>query len=389
MAGFVLVEWQGRQVHAACPDPISRSRLALSEATVRRTERAAAAVQRAGDLAAQGGLEAAARLLLRAEGLASSAIEGIRAPAVDVALAEAGHAGRPGPAGQPGRGPGPGADIVAAWVADNLAVVTDALADPGPLDQARLLAWHRRLMASSPAIAPRHVGAYRDVLGWVGGPNPLVAAHVGVPPERIRPLMTDLFAFIAREDIDPVTQAAVAHGQFETIHPFADGNGRLGRVIIGLILSRRLSVAVPPPVSLRFARDVGGYQSGLTLFRQGLAERWVSWFATHVEAAADESREILDMVADLQQAWRDATRDLRTGSAARRLLGLLPEHPVQSARGVADLLEVSEQAGRIALLRLAERGVLAETGEAGSGIGRPRRWWVAGSLLALLEPPPR
>jgi hypothetical protein len=91
--------------------------------------------------------------------------------------------------------------------------------------------------------------------------------------------MDDLSTFIARDDRDGVTQAALAHAQFETIHPFADGNGRLGRVLIGRILSHRSGVAVPPPVSLIFARDVGGYGDGLTLFRQGLLDHWVQWFA--------------------------------------------------------------------------------------------------------------
>lgn len=111
------------------------------------------------------------------------------------------------------------------------------------------------------------------MLGWVGGSTPLVAAHVAAVPEQIPELMDDLFAFVARDDIDPVSQAGIAHAQFETIHPFADGNGRLGRVLIGRILSQRLAVPVPPPISLSFAHDIGGYLSGLTLYRQGFLDR--------------------------------------------------------------------------------------------------------------------
>jgi Fic family protein len=368
----VTVDWHGRKVEAARPDRIAVLEPELSERSVRRTEQAAAAVQRAGDRSA-GVFEGAARLLLRAEGLASSAIEGLRAPAGRVAVAQA-------------TDPDDDMEVdrTAAWVADNLAVVSDALVAPGPLDQTRLFAWHERLMANSPTIADRHVGAYRDVLGWVGGANPLVATHVAVPPEHIEALMDDLFAFVGREDLDAVTQAAIAHAQFETIHPFADGNGRLGRVLIGRILSHRLAVAVPPPVSLAFARDVGGYGSGLTLYRQGLLDHWVGWFADCVEAAAETSTNLLTMVADLQAEWRLATIDLRADSAARRLVEVLPAHPVVNAHIVSGLLGVSEQAGRTGLEDLAGRGILVELPDVPSGRGRPRRWWEAQSLLALL-----
>jgi Fic family protein len=372
MERSVSVDWHGRSVQAARPDKIADLDPRLSERTVRRTEQAVAAVQRAGDRSA-GVFEGVARLLLRAEGLASSAIEGIRAPAGRVAVAQATY-------------PDDDVDVdrTAAWVADNLAVVIEALATPGPLDRDRLFAWHERLMANSPTIADRHIGAYRDVLGWVGGANPLVATHVAVPPEHISALMDDLFAFVAREDLDAVTQAGIAHAQFETIHPFADGNGRLGRVLIGRILSHRLGVAVPPPVSLILARDVGGYGAGLTLYRQGQVELWVDWFADCVAAAAGASTTILNIVAELQIQWRDATIDLRSDSAARRLVEVLPAHPVVSARSVSDLLGVSEQAGRAALDSLALRGVLVELRDVPFRRGRPRRWWEARGLLKLL-----
>ena len=373
MGRSVPVTWEGRTVDAADPDPIAEWDPPLSASTVRRTEQAAAAVQRAGDLAT-GPLEVATRLLLRAEGLASSAIEGVRATAADVALAVAAeHAGTV-----------PVAAGTAAWVADNLAVVSDALVDRRPLRPRILLAWHVRLMRHSPALEERHLGAWRDRLGWVGGPNPRLAAHVAVPHERIPALIDDLIAFVGRTDVDPVTQAAVAHAQFETIHPFADGNGRIGRVLIGRILAHRLDVAVPPPVSLELAGDVGGYQGGLTLFRQGHHEQWVAWFAGAVEVAAHRSRDVLAAVATVQQAWREATADLRRDSTARRLVEILPAHPALSAATVSDVVGVTPQAALGALTALTDRGVLIEVHAPPSARGRPRRWFVAAQLLDLL-----
>lgn len=374
--GTVTVTWEGMPVEAANPDRIAAWDPELPARTVRGTERAAAAVQRAGAQAA-GPLEVAARLLLRAEGVASSAIEGLRADAAEVALAEA-------EAGIDSSVDATDDQRIAAWVADNLAVVRDALDDPRPLNAALLFEWHRRLMRSSAILDARHIGAYRDTLGWVGGVSPRLAAHVGAPPERIPELMDDLFAFVARTDVDPIAQAAVAHAQFETVHPFADGNGRLGRVLVGRTLARRLDVGVPPPVSLEMARDVGGYLSGLTLFRQGDADAWVRWFADAVSAAADRSSEVLAGVAGLQASWRTAVADLRIDSAARRLCELLPAHPVISSAIVAHLLGVSEEAGRVALGELARRAVLQALPTRPTRAGRPRHWYVAQQLFDLL-----
>jgi Fic family protein len=366
----VEARWRGRRIEAASPEPIAGRTFDLSAPAVRRTEQAAAAARRAGDRAS-GAAEVAGRLLLRTEGLASSAIEGLRASAADVALAEAaGSDTRPGD--------------VAAWVADNLAVVTGALAERDPVTTGRIRAWHARLMRHATHIDAEHVGVWRDRIGWVGGPNPMLAAHVGALPDAIDPLMEDLVRFCVRDDLDAVTQAAVAHAQFETIHPFADGNGRIGRILVGVVLGRRLGVAYPPPVSLELARDVGGYQAGLTLYRQERTDAWVSWFADAVARAAERTLTVFDAVAALEDHWARVTAGLRADSTARRLLPLLPAHPVLSAADVSTLLEVSGPAARGALRALAEAGVLTEVAREPAGTGRPRRWWVANDLLALI-----
>jgi Fic family protein len=365
------VEWNGVPVDAAAPAPLVAWEPDLSSQTVRRTERAAAAVQRFGDRSLAGA-EVAARLLLRAEGLASSEIEGLRAPAVEVALAEAASAGRDGD------------DRVAAWVADNLAAIGDALATPAPLTAEVILGWHERLMRHATTVDPRHVGAWRDTLGWIGGPNPRMAVHVASPAEDIPPLMGDLLKFIARSDVDPITSAAIAHAQFETIHPFADGNGRLGRVLVGWMLRQRLSVAHPPPISLQMARDVGGYQAGLTLYRHDQIEPWVAWFADVVVAASETSSEVLGQVALVQAEWRAAVNDLRVDAAGRRLCEQLPAHPVVSALSVAESLGVSRQAAATAIVALERRGILVPLGRPAPGRNARERWWAAKQMLDLL-----
>lgn len=358
-------------MQAAWPEPIARAEPELTAQLARETERAAAAVERFGDHAT-GAAEVAARLLLRSEGLASSAIEGLRAPVAEVALAEA-----VGDRAEPGG--------VALWVADNLAVITEALATPAPLAVEQILGWHRRLMRHDSALAAHHVGAWRDRVGWIGGSNPRMAVHVGAAAEDIPGLMDDLLDFIARDDLDSITAAAIAHAQFETIHPFADGNGRIGRALVGWMLHDRLGVRYPPPVSLEMARDVGGYQAGLTLFRQDEADHWISWFAHAVETAATSSAQVLVQVADLQAEWRRALADLRVDAAARRLCEELPSHPVVSALTAARILGVSRQAAANAIAVLQRRGVLDPLGSPAPGRNPREHWWAATRLLTLLR----
>src|SRR5699024_9824355 len=146
-----------------------------------------------------------ARLLLRAEGLASSFIEGDTAPVLDVVLAEAGQ-------------PGPSA---AAWVAANLAAVTQTNdeARAAPLTVGGVWRGPRTLMTGS-ATPARHVGTVRAEQGWIGGTSQLDAHLVTPAPDAVPALLDDLVAYANRDDVDPVTQAAVAHAQFEVIHPF-------------------------------------------------------------------------------------------------------------------------------------------------------------------------
>ena len=368
MAGStVTVEWNAKLVHAFVPDTLAGFTPELSEGTVRRTERAAAAVRRVGDFAS-GGLEVAARLLLRSEGVASSHIEGINARPDEVAVAAVDDS----------------IGGSAAWVADNLAVIDDALGERGPLTAESLWQWHQRLMRHSD-LAAADIGRWRDRQGWIGGSTPLSAAYVAPPAGEVTRLMDDLIAFINVESLDPVTHAGIVHAQFETIHPFADGNGRIGRLLIARLLRDRLDVIVPPPVSVQFARDVGGYLSGLVLFRQGQVNAWAGWFADAVEHASERTVIVLSDVEELLARWANQAEGLRSDAAARRLILHLAQHPVVNAGVVAELLAVSEQTGRVAVAELATLGVLSEFAWPGKRRpGRPRQWWVAADLLALL-----
>lgn len=367
--GTITIDWNAHPVEAADPDPITTRTPELSEATARRTEQAVSAVERIGAAVPSGPFVLAAQLLQRAEGVTSSEVEALSAPGAAIAFAQATSVD-------------PGGD--AGWIADNLTVVAAAITDTRSIDDSVLFDWHRSSMRHG-RIDPDHVGVWRDRLGWIGGHSPRVAVHGAVPADRIADHMDDLYRFLARTDLDPITLAAVAHAQFETIHPFVDGTGRIGRVLFSNQLLRRCDASVPPPVSLQIRRDVAGYQSGLTLFRAGQVDAWVRWFADAVIAAVGLAQIVLDDADAVLASWRASVADLRVDAAARRVVDELPAHPVVSADLVAGLTGVSPQSARIALGQLVERGVPTEVDLTEPVRGRPRRWFAATRLLDLLS----
>jgi Fic family protein len=273
-------------------------------------------------------------------------------------------------------------------VADNLAVVDDALRAArtrAPLRLDDLHRWHRRLMRHADADVATHlIGALRDQQSWIGGRGPQDAAYVPPPPEAVPPLVDDLIGFVNDRDTDPVTQAAVAHAQFETIHPYGDGNGRIGRLLVLWVLARRVGVAVPPPTSVLVARDPGGYLAGLYWFRTGETARWVEWFAHVVVSAADASLVWAAEVDEVLVAWNGRLAGMRADATARRILDILPTHPVLSVDTTAGALTVSSSTAHAALTDLEDRKILTRHQVPSTGPGRPRLWWFAPELADLV-----
>jgi Fic family protein len=372
----VPIVWRGRRARAFVPARLADRDLTLDLQSVAGAARAQAAVEHGAETMPED-FAALARLLLRAEGVASSFIEGVTAPVVEIVLAEADE----------GREPS-----AASWVAANLAAVTEAIEDAhaGPLTIESLCRWHRTLMTGSPTPA-QHVGVLRTDQGWIGGTSPLDAHLVTPPPERVPALVDDLVAYVNRDDLDPVSQAAIAHAQFEIIHPFADGNGRVGRVLVAWVLVRRLSLVTPPPVSARIAADVGGYSSGLVLSRTGDHNAWVRWFANAVSGAGRAQQELVASVERLQREWRERlaaprheARRLRSNAAAWQAVDLLPRHLVLTGPIVAGELAIPLKSANAALRDLVDAGVLVEHGTARpTGRGRPSRLYTSAELLGL------
>jgi Fic family protein len=371
----VEVIWNGRRIRAFVPTLLADRELTLDAPTAVRSAAAATEVAHAAE-ALDADYEPLARLLLRSEGVASSYIEGVTASVVDVVLAEE-HVG----------GIGTGA---AAWVACNLAAVSQAVASAeggAPLGVDTLCEWHRTLMTGSPT-PERYVGMIRNEQGWIGGTSPIDAHLVTPPPNALSVLLDDLMVYVNRVDVDPVAQAAISHAQLEIIHPFGDGNGRVGRVLVAWVLTRRLALLVPPPVSVAIAADVAGYSSGLVLFRLGDHRRWITWFADAVTSGGRAQRALISNVELIKQQWRDrlaaGDRRPRSDAAVFAALDLLPRHLVLTSQILADELEISRKASLATLHRLVQVGILTEQGTVSRQTsGQPALLFVSRDLLGL------
>lgn len=313
--------------------------------------------------------EALARQLLRAESVASSRIEGLVLSHRRLAKAEFSDEGR---------------DITAQGVLANIKALEQAVDMATTVDEltrAHIIEVHRTLLEGT--RDERLGGVVRESQNWIGGDatSPRNADFIPPPPELVLDLLDDLCVFLNREDVPAVIQAAIAHVQFETIHPFHDGNGRVGRAIILSVLRRRgLAPKYVPPVSLALASEADRYVAGLSSFRYAESEDWYRVFIDAVYNAATGAREFAQRVADLQQQWIEAAGTPRIGSGARRLIELLPSQPIVNVKVASELLGGSEEQARLAVNRLEQADVLRKT-----TIGKRNRAWESVRLFDLLD----
>jgi Fic family protein len=365
---------------AYLPDPLVGRRFMLSGDVAADVADAEAAITRLNaEATALVDTEALARMLLRAESVASSRIEGLEIGARRLLRAEAVRSIRDS-----------SSDLSATEVLGNIDAMLYGVEQIGRGDEITLdllLDIHRRLLAGT-RLEP-HAGSFRQVQSWIGGSdyNPCAAAYVPPPHELVADLMDDLCSFCNTEELPAVAQAAIAHAQFETVHPFVDGNGRTGRAIIQLVLRRRgLAPRVLPPVSLVLATLARDYINGLTEFRHlgspDSAEAtlgvnaWVASFAgacirSVIDATTFESR-----AAGLQARWRERLGSVRADSATDLLLRRLPGAPVITAESAATLLGRTYKPANAAIQRLVNAGILSQI-----TIGRRNRAYEAPEII--------
>ena len=365
----------GRKARAAVtfrafmPDLIADLKPVVDFAIAASIDTAEAAIAALNDDDRVRGLEAVGPLLLRSEAIASSRIEGFDLSQRNLARALV----------DPGSARGT-ARVVAANVramerSIALGDATDALTTTD------ILEIHRTLMEHEPArLRP---GAFRREQNWIGGrlQNPSDARFVPPPEDQVQPLMADLLAFIARDDLPAVAQAAIAHAQFETIHPFLDGNGRVGRCLIHIVLRRRgVARTFVPPISVVLAARPNQYITGLTTYREGGVASWCASFAGACERAASVSTDLAGQVAALVETWRERAGRPRRDSAAARIIPLLPAHPIASAATIKVAIGTRHQRALEGLKVLAERGVIRQISP-----GDYDRQFAADELFDLIE----
>lgn len=378
-SGLSRRELRGCEYEAYVPDPLIGSDLTFTGEALAEVSDAERAVARLNhEATALIDSEAVARLLLRAEAVASSRIEGLRVGGRRLFKAqfaiETGHEA---------------GDVTAVEILNNIEAMRWAIAtlDAGEaIEVSHLLEVHRRLLAGT--ALEHHGGQLRTVQNWIGGNayNPCAAAFVPPPPELVPELLDDLCAFCNEDLLPPVIQAAIAHAQFETIHPFVDGNGRTGRALIHVILRRRgLASSVVPPVSLVLATRAEDYVNGLMGTRDPdpqVVDRgrdaWVATFAAATTRAVEDATEYERRVVALQERWRARLAPVRAGSAVARLIDALPGAPVLTVQSAAELIGRSVQAVNEAIPRMVAAGVLEQT-----TIGKRNRGFEAPDLLRL------
>jgi Fic family protein len=305
--------------------------------------------------------EALARILLRAEAVASSRIEGLEVGARRLLRAEA--------AIDMGEQP---TDVTAAEVLGNIEAMASAVQQIAPGDPITvniLLDFHKRLLSGT--RLETYAGRIRSEQNWIGGSdyNPCSATFIPPPPECVPDLLEDLCSFCNDDALPAVAQAAMAHSQFETIHPFVDGNGRTGRALIHFILRRRgLATRVLPPVSLVLATWAKDYVDGLQATRyrgpasstaaQNGINLWVARFAAACLRAVADASDFERRSQLLQEEWREKLGSVRANSATDLLLRALPGAPLLTVKSATTLIGRTFPAANDAIKRLAEAGIL-------------------------------
>lgn len=373
--GLSRKDRQPGRYYAFVPDELGTKLPALSDEATQAAEDALTTLARADERIGFTG-RYLNHLLIRSEAISSSWIEGNRVTPKRLAIAEAIQ-----------QGPQVALDVVANVRATEQAI--EALVDPA------------RRLTSDDIVELQHViepslprGVRREQ-NWVGGSgwSPLRAAFVPPPEGEVERLLNDLGDFVTETTGNPVVRAAIAHAQFETIHPFIDGNGRTGRALIHTVLRRCSAVRSSLiPISTVFAGDPNAYIAGLTGFRAEppQVDDWVIGFARAAEIAAGTAtalvddvneldRESLGQLIDYRQASGLSPATPRRGAAVLQVLGVLATEPVLTAESVSTRFGVSPAAAHRALTELTQAGVLSRA----KGHRGRLLCWTADRYLAL------
>lgn len=346
---------EGGKYFAFIPDLLGEVGPGVGVAAFSRIADAQSAVSRADGIVGESGLYLN-HLLLRSESISSSRIEGYAVSPKNLALADVLH-----------RGKGNAREVIQNLRATEYAIEQLAEQWDFTVDD---------LVALQQTIAPHLPAGVRTEQNWIGGVgnSPIRAAYVPPPEDQVIPLLEDLLLYVNSSEHPPLLKAAIAHAQFEIIHPFIDGNGRTGRALIHAILKRdKVTENALLPISTVFAGQTGDYLAGLTAFRQGVPklDDWVEGFAAASVQAAQKVIQVKERATEVDAALLRRLRHARElagvapnprdGSTVTLVLASLTAAPVVTVGSVQDRFRVSRSAAELALNELADAGVLSRS----------------------------
>ena len=305
-----------------------------------------------------------ASLLLRSEAVASSQIEHLTASARQILTAEIGAKSKPN----------------ATLIAANTAAMKSALVLADELQTSSVLSMHEVLMRSDTRHDP---GAFREEPVWIGtsGRSPVGATFVAPSSIRVPELVDDVMTFARRNDVPRLVQIAVAHAQFETVHPFTDGNGRTGRALMqSMLRGKGITRNVTVPVSAGLLTDTRGYHAALTAYRDGDVSPIIELTADASFVAVENARQLVGEIHAIQDEWRSRLR-ARSDSGVWKALDVVVRQPVLDAATLTRELAVANVQNVYPLLRqLTEAGILAVKNEYQFG-----QLWRSDQILHALD----
>lgn len=300
-------------------------------------------------------------LLLRSESSSSSQIERLTSSVRNVALAELTD----------------NAPVNALLIAGNVAAMRESLAQDGGVDIDSICTIHDVLMKNT-----NEASGLRKEQVWIGGTAYSPHGATFVPPraKHVRKYLGDLVAFGAREDIPSIAKAAIFHAQFETIHPFTDGNGRTGRTLLHrMLIADEVLLHTMLPVSAGLLHDVERYMGALDAYHSGKIKPVIECLVDALELAVVIGSRIALDVDEILAEWKSLNTD-RKGSASHRLPALLVEQPVVNAAYIASHLDITDRAARDLVEVACDRGILKKMGKVRRGA-----FYQAPALIAVLE----
>lgn len=345
---------------SAVPGVIAAQSVELPSALTRRLAEAEALLARFDQAQASRGYSLPA-LILRSESSSSSQIERLTSSVRNVALAELSDK----------------APSNARLIAGNVAAMRAALSQKGPLAIESICGVHDALMEGT-----GEGRGLRNEQVWIGGTPYSPHGALFVPPHHslVPDCLDDLVRFSERDDMSPIAKAAISHAQFETIHPFTDGNGRCGRALLHRMLAHdEVLMHAALPISAGLLHDVGSYMRALDAYHEGSISQIVTCLVGALELAAVVGARVASEVDKVLDSWRAINTD-RADSASHRLAALLVEQPVVDARYLAQRLDVSDRTARTVIEVACGRGILTKMGNARRGA-----FYQATELVDILE----